>query len=122
METVTTNGTARTLTINTSVMSVEDFGICPSNCNNYTSPYISGLIVFNNTRSAARSIEVFVNGNLSGNPTPPQGVPKNIAVQFKGTSPVQILPIHKYTISVIVTFYDNSMYTASEVVTSNQSS
>ncbi len=119
-ETITSGGTTQTLTVNASVFQLQDFEICPSNCN-YPSPYISGNIYFNNTHVAIKNVDFFVNGvGGSIGDIMPSGVAEDIGYFFKGTTSIHILPNHPYTITAEVTFWDNTTYFSSETIMSDQ--
>jgi hypothetical protein len=118
-EIVSTNGTTQTVTFNSSVFQLQDFEICPSNCN-YPASYISGMVFFNNTHAAVKSFGFFVNGIGATTNSSSEGVAEDAGLFYKGTTSVHIVPDHQYVVSAIVTFWDNTTYTSSETVTSDQ--
>jgi hypothetical protein len=118
-ETTVTNDATVTMTVNSSVLALQYFEICPSNCG-YPSPYISGLIVFNQTHAAIKTLRFFVDGVGGNVGSFPIGLLDNFSIGYRGYVGIKILPVHQYNLLVITTFWDNTTYTASEIVTSDQ--
>jgi hypothetical protein len=109
--TETVNGTTRDYLEKSSVLNLQSFEICPSNCL-YPSPFVEGYIYINYSYPLY-SMQVLINGIGDAPRIFTASGPDAYAYLYKGSTSASIAANQTYTITVNIMFYDNSTYTAS---------